>query len=159
MFSTDYKIGSKIGDKLMEMVYKNKKTKEEAKQIHYGFYQKKYLEYDIENDCYNRYEEHKYEILMIAILSQLVYIMLNIRDIISDDAYYFVTDAYFFNNIDDVNDVASRLKSRFENYDFRIIDCTVPSEEDKHGTVIYKSYPDLPEAPRSHHKKCTKKIK
>ena len=93
MFSTDYKIGSKIGDKLMEMVYKNKKTKEEAKQIHYGFYQKKYLEYDIENDCYNRYEEHKYEILMIAILSQLVYIMLNIRDIISDDAYYFITDA------------------------------------------------------------------
>ena len=156
MFSTDYKIGSKIGDKLMEMVYKNKKTKEEAKQIHYGFYQKKYLEYDIENDCYNRYEEHKYEILMIAILSQLVYIMLNIRDIISDDAYHFVTDAYFFNNIDDVNDVASRLKSRFEKYDFRIIDCTVPSEEDKHGTVIYKSYPDLPDAPRSHHKKCTK---
>ena len=156
MFSTDYKIGSKIGDKLMEMVYKNKKTKEEAKKIHYGFYQKKYLEYDIENDCYNRYEEHKYEILMIAVLSQLVYIMLNIRDIISDDAYHFVTDAYFFNNIDDVNDVASRLKSRFEKYDFRIIDCTIASEEDKHGTVIYKSYPDLPDAPRSHHKKCTK---
>ena len=156
MFSTDYKIGSKIGDKLIEMVYKNKKTKEEAKKIHYGFYQKKYLEYDIENDCYNRYEEHKYEILMIAIFSQLVYIMLNIRDIISDDTYYFVKDAYFFNNIDDVNDVASRLKSRFEKYDFRIIDCTVPSEEDKHGTVIYKSYPDLPDAPRSHHKKCTK---
>lgn len=153
MFSTNYKIGSKLGDKLIDMVYKNKKTKQDAKQIHYGFYQKKYIEYDMHDDCYIRNEAHKYEILMIAVLSQLVYIMLNIRDIIGDDCYHFVTDAYFFDNLDDIDDIVARLKARFSNYDYRIIDCTIPSEEDKHGTIIYKSYPDLPDAPRSHHKK------
>ena len=44
----------------------------------------------------------------------------------------------------------------FPNYDYRIYDCQMKNEEDSHGTVIYKTYPDLPDAPRSHHKKCTK---
>ena len=156
MFSTDYKVGSKLGDNLMCMVYKNKKTKADAKAIHYGFYQKKYLEYDLEQDCYNRYEEHKYEILMVAVLSQLVFIMLNIKDIIDTNSYHFVTDAFYFNELDDIDAVVTKLKAKFENYDYRIIDCETPSVEDKHGTIVYKSYPDLPDAPRNHHKKCTK---
>lgn len=154
MFSTNFKIGSKLGDKLMDMVYKNKKTKADAKKIHYGFYQKKYIEYDMKDDCYIRNENHKYEILMIAVLSQLVYIMLNIRDIISDDCYHFVTDAYFFDNIDDIDRINDELHARFANYDYRIIDCTTTSDEDRHGTILYKSYPDLADAPRSHHKNC-----
>lgn len=156
LFSTDYKIGSKIGDKLIDMVYKNKKTKADAKKIHYGFYQKKYISYDYNEECYVRDESHKYEILMIAVLSQLCYIMLNIRDIISDDAYHFVTDAYFFDNIDDIDRINYELHAKFANYDYRIIDCTTPSDEERHGTIIYKSYPDLPDAPRSHHKKVVK---
>lgn len=153
LFSTDYKIGSKMGDKLIDMVYKNKKTKAEAKQIHYGYYQKKYISYDYNEECYVRDESNKYEILMIAVLSQLVYIMLNIRDIIKDDAYHFVTDAYFFDNIDDIDRINRELSASLPNYDYRIIDCTKPSKEDRHGTILYKSYPDLPDAPRSHHKK------
>lgn len=155
LFSTDYKIGSKIGDKLIGMVYKNKKTKAEAKEIHYGYYQKRYMQYDFDEDCYVRNVKYNHEILMIAILSQLVYIMLNIRDIINDSAYHFVTDAYYFDNIDDIDRINNEIEAKFANYDYRIIDCTKPSAEDRHGTILYKSYPDLPDAPRSHHKKCT----
>lgn len=155
LFSTDYKIGSKMGDKLIEMVYKNKKTKAEAKEIHYGYYQKKYLQYDLDDDCYVRNTKYNHEILMVAILSQLVYIMMTIKDIIKDDSFHFVTDAYYFDNLEDMNRVVKEMSEKLEHYDYRIFDTTTPSEEDRHGTVIYKSYPDLPDAPRSHHKKCT----
>ena len=156
LFSTDYKVGSKMGDKLIEMVYKNKRTKEEAKEIHYGYYQKKYIKYDAKNDCYVRNIKYNHEILMVAILSQLVYIMLNLKAIIDDRSSCFVTDAYLFDNLTDINRVNGEIKAMFPNYDYRIYDCQMKNEDDPHGTVIYKSYPDLPDAPRSHHKKCTK---
>ena len=94
---------------------------------------------------------------MVAILSQLVYIMLNIKAIIDDRSSYFVTDAYLFDNLTDIDRVNREIKTMFPNYDYRIYDCQMKNEEDSHGTVIYKTYPDLPDAPRSHHKKCTKK--
>lgn len=156
LFSTDYKVGSKMGDKLIEMVYKNKRTKKEAKDIHYGYYQKKYIKYDEENDCYVRNIKYNHEILMVAILSQLVYIMLNIKAIINDRSSCFITDAYLFDNLEDIDRVNREIKAMFPNYDYRIYDCHMKNEEDSHGTIIYKTYPDLPDAPRSHHKKCTK---
>ena len=156
LFSTDYKVGSKMGDRLIEMVYKNKRTKEEAKEIHYGYYQKKYIKYDEKNDCYVRNIKYNHEILMVAILSQLVYIMLNIKAIIDDRSSYFVTDAYLFDNLTDIDRVNREINAMFSNYDYRIYDCQMKNEEDPHGTVIYKSYPDLPDAPRSHHKNAQK---
>ena len=157
LFGTDYRIGSKMGQKMIDMAYKNKKTKQDLKNIHYGYWQKKYIKYNREEDCYVRYPQYKYEIIMIAILSQLVYTMLSIRDIIGFDDYsHFVVDAYYFDDVDDIDRIVSEIKNKFPNYDYRIIDIQIPSEEDRHGTILYKSYPDLPDAPRSHHKKCTK---
>lgn len=153
LFSTNYQTGSKIGAKLISMVYKNKKTKAEAKMLHYGYYQKKFIQYDRLQDCYIRNPKYNHELLMVAILSQLVYIMLNIRDAIEPGGR-FVTDAYFFRNAPDCQAIAEYMSKNFKNYDYRIIDTWQTGTEDKHGEVLYKSYPDLPEAPRSHHKKA-----
>lgn len=155
LFSTNYQIGSKIGKKLIEMVYKNKKTKAEAKLLHYGYYQKKFIQYDPIQDCYIRNPKYNHELLMVAILSQLVFIMLNIADIIGHGGR-FVTDAYHFKNEPDIDHINEELQSRFKNYDYRIIDKWEKGTEHKDGNILYKSYPDLPAAPRSHHKKCTK---
>lgn len=152
LFSTNYQTGSKIGAKLIEMVYKNKKTKAEAKELHYGYYQKKFIQYDPEQDCYVRNPKYNHELLMVAVLSQLVYIMLNIADIIGKGGR-FVTDAYFFKKEPDIDYIKEQLKARFGNYDYRICDTWKTGTEDKHGEILYKSYKDLPEAPRSHHKK------
>ena len=152
IFSTNYQTGSKIGKKLIEMVYKNKKTKAEAKLLHYGYYQKRYIQYDPIQDCYIRNTKYNHELLMVAILSQLVFIMLNIADIFGKGGH-FVTDAYFFRDCPDLDHVNAEMSRLFENYDYRIIDTWTQGTEDKHGKIIYKSYPDLPEAPRSHHKK------
>ena len=42
------------------------------------------------------------------------------------------------------------------NFAYRIIDKWEKGTEHKDGNILFKSYPDLPDAPRSHHKKCTK---
>ena len=152
LFSTDYKVGSKIGDKLIDMVYKNKRTKADAKNIHYGYYQKRYLQYNMKEDCYVRNEKQTHELLMVAVCSQLAYIMYKIftyAESCSD--YNFVTDAYFFNTLN-IDKFVKNMKN-IPNYDYRIYDCTKKGADDTHGTVIYKSYPDLPDAPRNHHKK------
>lgn len=153
LFSTNYQTGSKLGKKLIDMVYKNKKTKAEAKMLHYGYYQKKFIQYDPEHDCYVRNPKYNHELLMVAVLSQLVFIMLNIADIIGKGGR-FVTDAYFFRNEPDLDYINAELQRRFKNYDYRIIDTWKSGTEDKHGEILFKSYPDLKDAPRSHHKKA-----
>ena len=151
LFSTDYKVGSKMGDWLIEKAYKNKKTKQEIKSIHYGFYQKKYLQYDKLEDCYIKDERNVYELIMIAVISQLTYIMLNIKDLLNQSCY-FVVDAVHFNELPDLDMLRSEMTIRFSNYDWRIAEDVGRVA----GKVVYQTYPDLPEAPRSHHKKCTK---
>ena len=153
MFSTDYCIGCNMGKKMMEMCYKNKRTKEEVHDIHWGYYQKKFLEYIDDEDCYAMRTQYNKEPLMVAIISELVYIMLNVRDIIGDYNGYFNVDAYYFDKEPDVEDIKTRMSAMFEHFDYRIIDTTQKATEDKHGGILYKSYPDLPDAPRSHHKK------
>lgn len=152
LFSTNYQVGSKMGDKLIDMSYKNKKTKADAKQVHYGYYQKKFLQYDKKQDCYVRNPKYNHELLMVAILSQLSFIMLNISRIIGCSGD-FVTDAFFFRKEPDINHIRSEMTRLFKNYDYRIFDTWKEGRDDKHGNILFKSYPDLLDAPRSHHNK------
>ena len=163
IFSTDYKIGSKIGDKLNDMVYKNKKTKADAKEIHYGYYQKKYLQYDPEDDCYIRNPKYNKEILMVAVLSHLTRIMMTIKNIIGCDDRMFMTDAYFFDTLTGFDRIKTELATKLPNYDYRFYNCIILKDKDdedydSHGTVIYKSYKDLPDGPKSHHKKIDRPL-
>lgn len=153
LFSTDYKVGSKLGKKLIEMVYKNVKTKMEAKLLHYGYYQKKFLQISPSSpQCFIRNPKYNHELLMVAVMSQLTYIMLNIADIFGDNGG-FITDAYFFNNEFNLEYVKNRLASMFPNYDYRIVRAVLNETDSYDKQVLFKSYPDLPDAPRSHKKK------
>lgn len=153
LFATDCKIGSNMADKLIGMVYKNKKTKAEVKELHWGYYQKRYLSYIPEDDCFGKNPDYNHELFMVAIESQLRYIMLNISDIIGDDNCGFVKDAVHYDKDIDVDYVVEAVKKMFPNYDFRIIDKTSGDGSFEGGMIVYKSYPDLQDAPRSHHKK------
>lgn len=155
LFSTNYQIGSKIGERLIKKAYQNKETKKEVKLVHYGYWQKKFLQYDPVDDCYVRNEKNTHELLMVAIMSQMFYTLLKIGDYIGEGGR-FVKDAYHFSQEPDCEKIAQFMAKNFEHYDFRIINQWKQGTEDKHGEIIYQSYPDLPEAPRSHHKKCTK---
>lgn len=154
LFSLDCKVGSKMGDRLIPMVYKNKKTKAEAKQLHYGYYQKKFLQYDRLQDCYIRNPKYSHELLMVAIESQLVYIMLNIVECIGGDGF-IKKDAYHFDVDPDLDAIRKLFDEKFSNYDYRVIDNWKKRQDngDDDG-IVYKSYPELAEAPRSHHKKA-----
>ena len=153
MFSTDYCIGCNMGKKLIEMVYKHKGTKAEAKEVHWGYYQKRFLEYIEDEDCYAKRTAYNKEPLMVAIVSQLVFTMVSIRDIIGDNNGRFVVDAYYFDQEPDIDHIKEEMTARFSNYDYRVIDSSKKGTEDKHGEILFKSYPDLKDAPRSHHKK------
>lgn len=154
LFSTDWKRGSKMGDTLHAKAYKNKKTKKELKDIHYGYYQKPYLKY--EGDCYVRQPKFTHELLMVAIKSQLTRIILEFWLAIGDmSCFNFVTDAVYFNKLPaDFSRIDDYMASKcLSGYAYRIYDCEQSDETDDHGTALYKTYPDLPEPPRSHHKK------
>lgn len=151
LFSTDYKIGNKMGERLLTMSYKNEKTKAEAK-INWGYYQKKFIKYIPEEDCYARNPKYNHEPLFIAIQSQLCYILLKTKDITGNKSFRFITDAVYFNELD-IDTIAEQMKAEFPNYDYRIYD-TYQSGDDKHGVILYKTYKDIPKAPRSHHKKA-----
>lgn len=152
LFATDYKVGNKMGERLLQMSYKNEKTKAEAK-INWGYYQKKYLKYIEEEDCYARNPKYNHEPMFLAIVSQLCYILLKVRDITGGQTGKFITDAFYFNNLD-LDTVVVEMKQQFPNYDYRIYDTYEQNENDKHGTIVYKTYADIPKAPRSHHKKA-----
>lgn len=151
LFSTDHKTGSNMGERLLTLAYKNEKTKADIKNVHYGYYQKKYLLYIPEEDCYARYPKYNHELLMVAITSQLAYIMLRIAEFSKNEAGRFVVDAYHFGTLE-LQSIQDGMKQEFPKYDYRIFDKREKGE-DNHGRVVYKTYKDIPKAPRSHHKK------
>lgn len=178
MFSTDWKRGSKMGDTLHAKAYKNTKTKKELKNVHYGFYQKPYLSLETGNmmvtekvdingtiidkvtykdeSFFVRNPTQIYELLMVAIKSQLTRIVLEFWLGIGDyTAYNFVTDAVYFNELPaDITQIDTYMASRgLSGYNYRLCDCFIKSDEDRHGKILHKTFPDLPEPPRSHHKK------
>lgn len=139
VFATDYRVGSKMGDWLINKAFTSKKTKQSIKGIHYGFFQKRYIKYDFENDCYVRNSKNTHELLMVAILSHLTLTMIHVRDAISDKKGMFVVDAYHWDEETDIEEIKKTMSEKHPNYNYRIYDLH------QSGDPIYKSYPDLPE--------------
>lgn len=140
-FGTDKQHGSKMGDRLIDMCYKSKKSKQDAKLVHYGYFQKKYIAYNIDEDCYVRYPQYNHELIMAAVSSDLCYMMVTIMDL-TNTSGHFLCDALFFDD-DHIDDIKACMTDRFPNYDYRIIKNGKPTETDRHGEVLYKSFADL----------------
>lgn len=153
LFSTDYRIGSKMGDYLWAKAHKTQEDKKSLKCVHYGYWQKPFLEpYVDERDSlilndetgkmekgirktgyYVRVEGHNHELLMVAICCEMLAIILKL---ITAEYGYVQIDALHFNNKEKMNDLIKIMQTYFPNYDFRIEDKT-------NHTILYKSYEDL----------------
>lgn len=167
LFSTSYQIGSKMGDKLIDKAYKSIEDKAEVKEVHWGFYQKRFLEHIVPpkggEDYYVIREQQKYEIIMVAMKSYLTYMMLQLKDKLGGAV---VVDALFFsplgtttqnNQIENNIQGAKDIMQMFPNYDYRIKDMTYEIEKDGKwvSPTLYQTYVDLPtrkERNRQHHK-------
>ncbi len=158
IFSVDKQFGSKTGDKLMSLVYKDKKSKAKVKLIKWGALQKHYIEpreFDPETNepgCYVRKDKQCYELLMAAITSQLLYYMVQLQDLLNPHVPGYnvptkiVTDAihycYTMNNMDTpaasarVDMFKAWMEEHMPGYDFRI-------KNNLTGEVLYQSYKDL----------------
>lgn len=134
LFSTPYTIGTFPGDWLYTKAHDTQESKKSLKGIHYGYYQKPYLQLSLMGDCYVRYENYKYELLICQIFSQLLYYMLQIYEKLNGVS--IVIDAVHFPCYD--KNTVDIVKSILPDYvDFRI------RTEDR-LTVLYKTYEDLP---------------
>ena len=158
IFSVNKQKGSKIGEKLLGMVYKDQKHKDKVKLIKWGVLQKHYIEgreFDIDGNpqSYVKNPTHCYELLMAAVTSQLLYYMVQIQELIAPPipgfrtATRIVTDAihYCYVKEDDteIPEAAAQAKriiawmyEHMPNYDFRI-------KNNLTGEVVYQSYDSL----------------
>ena len=117
LFSTPYAVGTFPGEWLYDKAHDTQESKKAIKEIHYGYYQKPYLKLSLMKDCYVRYENHIYELLICQIFSQLLYYMLRLFDALHGTE--IIIDAVQFPCYDE--DVLKHIKSILPDYvDFRV---------------------------------------
>lgn len=117
LFSTPCKKGCMVGDVLYAKAFDTVESKKDIKDIHYGYYQKPYLELSFDRSCYVKHETHIYGLFICHIFSQLLYYMLKVKDAINGTSIY--VDAVEFSCYDD--SVAKTIRSTLPDYfDFRI---------------------------------------
>jgi hypothetical protein len=115
LFSTPYSDGCVTGEWLYKNTHDTIERKAEIKKaIHYGYYQKPYLQYDPDTKCYVKYEAYIYQLLMCHIFSQLLYHMMLVKDKINAPSLY--VDAVQFDEYNEsmVDDIKSVLPSYFD---------------------------------------------
>lgn len=133
LFSTPCTVGTFPGEWLYTKAHDTQESKKEIKEIHYGYYQKPYLKLSLMGDCYVRYENHIYELLICQIFSQLLYYMIQLFEKLNGTS--IIVDAVQFPCYDE--DALKNIKSILPNYvDFRI-------RTDKEH-VLYQTYEALP---------------
>ena len=154
LFSTPCKEGCLIGDILYEKAFDTVESKKEIKNIHYGYFNKPYVEISFDKSCYVKSEEHIYELLACQINSQMLYYMMMLKDAINGTS--IIVDAVQFSCYDDsiVNKVKSVLPDHF---DFRIkgngeFFKIVDGEKVKTDYILYQSYENLPTKKEKHAK-------
>ena len=153
LFSTDYRVGSKMGDYLWEKAHKTEEDKKSLKSVHYGYWQKPFLESHVENrksiilneetkemekgtrrtGYYVRVESHNHELLMVAICCEMLSIILKMIGVCNG---YVQIDALHFNDNKNIQPLKNFMATNYPNLDYRI-------EDKVNGEIIYKSYEDL----------------
>lgn len=134
LFSTPYSIGCYPGDLLHAKAHDTIESKNEIKDIHYGYYQKHYLELAPDKSCYVRYDDHKYELFICQIISQLTYYMCKLSDEINGTS--IIIDAVNFPCYnEEVKEKIAKILPDYFDYRIRL------NDEDR--TVVYQTYEKL----------------
>lgn len=133
LFSVPKQKGSLVGDYIYKMHHTSKESKEAAKDIHFGYYEKPFLEKAPTNDCYLIRDNHKYEIIMAAIMSCQSYFIHNLKRAIDGD--HTTVDAVYIKYQPDqklydmINDTFNKLNGDFIEY--KVEDIRFDKEDDK----------------------------
>lgn len=136
MFSTEKTKGNLTGEALYNKVTKSKEDKDECKEIaRWGILERPFLSYNRDHDIYIKEPHNVYEILFVAIYSQLTFYALQLKDVLNGTQ--IVVDAVFFMEYND--SVVEKIKSVLPDWlDFRVL---TGNDKDK---SYYKSYDALP---------------
>lgn len=148
LFSTPKGKSGYIGDWLWSRAHKDIESKQLIKSIHYGYYQKPYLNIDgsADKEYYVKNDRYRYEILMACICSILLRYMLEIKEKVN--GAFIKVDAVYFEDIEKCNieEITRLLPTDFH---FRIKQHHKNSDD----SVVYQTYEDLK------HQKATQKAK
>lgn len=133
LFSTPYIVGTFPGEWLYAKTHNDKEDKKTVKStIHYGYYQKPYLKLSLMGDCYVRYDNYIYELLICQIFSQIAYYTALLYDAL--DGSSVIVDAVNFPCYND--STVETVKSILPDYiEFRI--------RKPDGTILYQNYEEL----------------
>lgn len=142
---------------LLRMATESIESKADVKSIHWGWFQKPYLSPVYDSNWkikgWARKEDNRYFLLPIAIMSEVCYTILRIKEAIygTDVLGETCVDCVYFNGYD-VMRIAEDVKTAIPGYDFRI----VRNEMGRIGDdpIVFQSFADLP-----HKKDVTRKKK
>lgn len=133
LFSTPYIVGTFPGEWLYAKTHNSKEDKKDVKtSIHYGYYQKPYLKLSLMGDCYVRYDNYIYELLICQIFSQIAYYTSLLYDKLNGSS--IIVDAVNFPCYND--STVETVKAILPEYiEFRI--------RKPDGTILYQNYEEL----------------
>lgn len=134
LFSTPYTVGTYPGDFLHAKAHNTVESKADIKGMHYGYFQKPYIQLASDKSCYVRYENYRYELLICQIFSMLTYYMCKLSDEINGSG--IVVDAVRFPCYND--DIKNKIKATLPDW----FDWRISLMADKR--ILYKTYEDLP---------------
>lgn len=135
------------GDRLYTLYHKSVEDKLEAKKgCRWGFLEKKYLQKVKagKNEYYLIREKNQYELLMTSILSNLSFLIDEIRrEIYGSNSWgHQLVDCLYFDTNENIKELGRRLNSKFFEYDFRISKITTDGKFSE-NEVLYQTYENL----------------
>lgn len=153
LFSVPKDIGSNMADRLYKMAHKDIESKKAINEyVHWGYYEKQYIECDGSTSAYAvKHEAYNHQLLIAAIYSQIYYYMFMLRDALKGDG--IVTDACYFNEltdktIDTIKDILPkgvdwRIRQQYYDSDGEWIRTEVNGKLERYTTVVYQTCKDL----------------
>ena len=135
------------GDRLYTLYHKSVEDKQEAKVgCRWGFLEKRYLQKIKagESEYYLLRDKNQYELLMTSILSNLNFLIDEIRrEIYGSNLFgHQLVDCLYFDTTENILELGRRLNSNFFEYDFRISRITTDGKFSD-NEVLYQTYEDL----------------
>ena len=138
--SSSVQTGSRMGEYLHEMAHRNLESKAVIKNVHYGFFEKDYLQAYRDTHSklkgYILHEEQNHKLLMLAIKNKQLEIIFTLKNIIykSIKEGFVNADCLYFDYAGDIQELGERVKETISPYDFRI------SKNYADNQILYQSY-------------------
>lgn len=137
------------GERFYKLYHKSIEDKAECKKgARWGYLEKHFLKVVRKGTkkCYLLQEKNQYELLMTAILSNMNFIILKMREeiykICSIARGCQTVDCLYFDTTEDIEELGKRISVKIPNYEFRISKITTDGKFSE-NEVLYQNYENL----------------